>query len=154
MIFNRKSAAIKDQARMSWREKQQIQVENNCEQEDGGEGIYDMFWTMWMGVPRHTKYKSNPGHKTVYNSDMPYFIALMMTGPEFSEDPENEQINPWPERNPMTLDKMMMNVWNKWVIDLGRKEGQWDKDVAERTTKFEAQKVSMRLSEPYLRSTR
>ena len=63
-----------------------------------------------MGVPRFTKYKSNPEYKAVYNSAMPYFMALMMTGPEFSEDPENEQINPLPERNPMPLDKMMMNM--------------------------------------------
>ena len=43
MISNRKSADIKGQARMSQREKQQIQVEDDCEQEDGGEGIHDMF---------------------------------------------------------------------------------------------------------------
>lgn len=64
---------------------------------------------MWMGVPCRIKYKSNLGHKAVYNSPMPYFIAFMMISSEFSEDP-NEQINPWPKHNLMVLDKMMMNV--------------------------------------------
>ena len=65
---------------------------------------------MWIGVLCRTKYKSNKEHKVVYNNAMLYFIALMITGFEFSEDPENEQINPWPKSNPMVLDKMMMNV--------------------------------------------
>ena len=40
-------------------------------------------------------------------------MALVMTGFEFFEDLENKQINPWPEHNPMSLDKMMMNVLKK-----------------------------------------
>ncbi len=73
----------------------------------------DIFRTIWTGVPRCTKYKSHQGHKAVSNCAIPYLMSLMMTGPEFSEDPENEQINSWPERNSMALDKMMMNMWNK-----------------------------------------
>ena len=69
-----------------------------------------MFQILWTGVLHCTKYKSNPEHKAVYNSVMPYFVALLMTSPEFSEDPKNEQINLWPEYNPITLDKMMMNM--------------------------------------------
>ena len=72
-----------------------------------------MFQTLWTGVLHHTKYKSNPGHKAIYNTIILYLVALMMTGPELSKDPENKQINLWPERNPMALDKMMINVWNK-----------------------------------------
>ncbi len=34
----------------------------------------------------------------------------MMTDPEVLEYPENTLINLWPERNPMILDRMMMNV--------------------------------------------
>ncbi len=84
---------------------------------------------------------------------MPFhFMAMMMTGHEFSEDPENEQINPWSEHNPMVLDKMMMNVCNKWAIDLGRRECQQDKDVVDGPTKYEARKVNMRFYEPFLRS--
>ncbi len=79
-------------------------------------------------------------------------MALTITGLEFSEDLENEQINPWPECNPMALNKIMMNVWNKWAIDLGRREGQRDKDVADRLTKYEERKVSMRFYELFLRS--
>ncbi len=97
---------------------------------------------MWTGVPRRTKYKSSTGHKAVYNYVMPYFIALMMTGLEVSEDPKNEPINPSPERNPMALDRMMMNMWTKWAIDLGRGKGQPDEDIGSRPTKYEARQVN------------
>ncbi len=97
---------------------------------------------MWIGVPRHTKYESSPGHKAVYNCVMPYLTVLMMTGLEVLEDLENEPINPWPERNPMALDRMMMNVWTKWAIDFGRGEGQPDEDVGPRPTKYEACQVN------------
>ncbi len=66
----------------------------------------------------------------------------MMTGPEVSEDRENEPINPWPERNSMALDRMMINVWTKWAIDLRRGEGQPDEDVGSRSTKYEARQVN------------
>ncbi len=97
---------------------------------------------MWMGVPRRTKYEFSPGHKAVYNYVMPYLTALMMTSPEVLEDPENEPINFQPERNPMALDRMMMNMWTKQAIDLGRGESQPDKDVGPRPTKYEAHQVN------------
>ena len=78
---------------------------------------------MWTGVPRCIKFESSPGYKAVLNCAMPYLVALMMTGPKFSEDPENNQINQWPERNLMALDRTMVEVWNKWAIELGRREG-------------------------------
>ena len=85
---------------------------------------------------------------------MPYLMALIMTSPKFSENPKNEQINPWLEFNPMALNKMMINVWNKCAIDHERRKGQRDKDIANRLTKFEGWKVSMRLYELFLRNTR
>ncbi len=66
----------------------------------------------------------------------------MMTGPKVSEYPENKPINPWPKRNFMALDRMMMNVWMKWAIDLGCEEGQPDEDVGPRPTKYEACQVN------------
>ncbi len=66
----------------------------------------------------------------------------MMTGPEVSEDPENKPINPWPERNPMALDRMIMNVWMKWAINLGREESQLDEDVGLKPTKYEARQMN------------
>ena len=83
---------------------------------------------------------------------MPHLTALMMTGPEFSEDPKNDQINAWPGRNLVALDGMMGGVWNKWALDLGHREGQRDKDVADRQTKYKARKVSMRFYGHFLRS--
>ncbi len=66
----------------------------------------------------------------------------MMTGPEVSEDPENKLINPWPERNPTALDRMMMNMWTKWAINLGREEGQPDEDIGPRPITYEACQVN------------
>ena len=43
-------------------------------------------------------------------------------------------------------------MWDKWAIDFGHREGQWNKDVTDRLTKFEARKVSIRLYEPFLKS--
>ncbi len=97
---------------------------------------------MWTGVPCRTKYKSSISHKAVYNCVMPYLIALKMTSPEVSEDLKNKPINPWSERNPMAQDKMIMNMWTKWVIDLGRGKGQTDEDVGPRPTKYEACQVN------------
>ncbi len=114
MITSRNSTASKGRAKMPGRGKQQ-QEDNNCLQDLGDEdnrdeGDNSIIQRMQTGVSRRTKYKSSPGHKTVYNCVIPYLIALMMTGPEVLEDPENESINPWPERNPMALDRMMMNM--------------------------------------------
>lgn len=60
----------------------------------------------------------------------------MMTGLEILEYPKNELINFWLECNPMTLNRMMLNVWMKWAIDLRRKKGQPDEDVDLRPTKY------------------
>ncbi len=62
----------------------------------------------------------------------------MMTGLEVSEDPENKPINLWPKCNPMALDKMMINVWTKWTIDLGYGKSQPNEDIGPRPTKYKA----------------
>lgn len=69
-----------------------------------------MIQTIGIDVQCHIKYESNLGHKAIYNCAIPYLIALIMTSSEFSEDPKNEQINFWPERNLMTLNKMIINM--------------------------------------------
>ncbi len=73
---------------------------------------------------------------------MPYLIMLIMTGPDVLEDPENKSINSWPERNSMALDRMMINVWTIWVIDLGYGKGQSNEDVGSRPTKYKAYQVN------------
>ena len=45
---------------------------------------------MWMGVLYCTKFESSLAYKAVLNYAMPYFVALIMTGPEFLEDPKND----------------------------------------------------------------
>ena len=67
-----------------------------------------------------------------------YLTVLMMTGPKILKNSKNKQINPWPEYNLIALDRMTMNLWTKWVIDLGCEEGQLDEDVGPRLTKYEA----------------
>ena len=71
----------------------------------------------------------------------------MMTGPEFLEDSKNDQINPWPERNPIVLDRTMVEISNKYEIELRCKEGQQDQDVADRSTGFEALKWALDLAD-------
>ena len=63
-----------------------------------------------MGIAYQTKYKSNLGHKAIYNCVISYLIVFMMTGPEILDDLENKQINLWPECNPIVLDRMIINV--------------------------------------------
>ncbi len=65
-----------------------------------------------------------------------------MTDLEVLEDPEREPINLWPERNPMALDRMMLNVWTKWGIDFRRGKGQSDEDIGLRPTKYEVCQVN------------
>ena len=103
-------AVIKGQIKMFQKKNEQIRAENDNEQEDGGDDIDDMFQTMWTGILYYTKYKSNLGYKAVYYCTIPYLTAMMMTGFEFSEDLEKDQINPWPKQNPMVLDKMIINM--------------------------------------------
>lgn len=66
-----------------------------------------------MSVLYYTNFESSLEYKTVYNFAMPYLVALMMTGPKFLEDLENNQINLWPERNPMALDRIIIEILNK-----------------------------------------
>ncbi len=42
----------------------------------------------------------------------------------------------------MALDRMMMNMWTKWAIDLGHGEGQPDEHIGPRPTKYEARQVN------------
>lgn len=99
--------------------------------------------TIWTSVPYYIKFKSRSRHNSVLNCDMPYLVALMMSGSEFSKNPENNQINLWPERNPMALDRMMVEVWNKWALELGHKKDWRDQDIADKLTRFEAHKVNI-----------
>lgn len=68
---------------------------------------------MKIGIPHCIKFEFSPGHKAVFNYAIPYLIALMITGFEFLEDFKNNQINPYLERNPIALDRIMVEFWNK-----------------------------------------
>lgn len=43
----------------------------------------------------------------------------------------------------MTWDIIIAEIQNKWVLDIGRKEGQQDQNIADRLTRFEAYRVSI-----------
>lgn len=66
-----------------------------------------------MDILYYTKFEFSLKYQAIFNCAIPYFIVLMMTGPEFSEDPENNKINLWPECKLMLLDKIMVDVWDK-----------------------------------------
>lgn len=63
-----------------------------------------------MGILCHIEYKSSLRHKAVYNFAMFYLITLIITDLKILEDLENNQTNPWYECNPMTLNKMILNI--------------------------------------------
>ena len=143
MTTSRNSAATKKYTSRHKKPRQNAhqRVEDGS-REDEEEDTNDTLQTIWTSVPRRIKFKSSSGHKAVLNCAILYLMALIMTGPEFSEDPKNDQINSWPERNPMALDRTMVEVSNKWAIKLWRREGRRNQDVAERPNGFEARKVS------------
>lgn len=66
----------------------------------------------------------------------------MMTGLEFSEDLKNNQINSWPEHNPMALDKTMLRVWNKRVVEPGHRDIHQNQDLTKKPNQFEACRLS------------
>lgn len=88
-------------------------------------------------------------HKAIYNSIMLYLMALIMTSPEFFKDLENEHINPWPKCNSLALNKMMINIQNKQKINFEYKKGQQNRDIANKPTKYEVQKVSITFYESF-----
>ena len=112
MITNRNPAVIKSKGKNFHKDICQQRVEDDCAEEDEGEDKEndDTLQTMCTRLPRCIKFESSPGHKAVLNYAMPYLVALMMTGPEFLKDTETYQINPWPNRNFIALDKTIIEV--------------------------------------------
>lgn len=74
-----------------------------------------------------------------------------MTGLEISEELENKQINPWPKYNPIELNQIKINMWNKWVIKLEYKKGQWKQNVANKPIKYKPYKMSLSFDKLCLR---
>lgn len=99
--------------------QQDIKDEDNIDKGDNG-----ICQIIQSGILYCTKYKSNLGHKAVYNCAMPYLTLLMMTGLEVLKDPKNKPINLCPECNPILLNRMMLNVQTKWAINLRHRENQ------------------------------
>lgn len=75
---------------------------------------------------------------------MPYFITLLMTGPKISKNLVNKQINLWPKCNLIALNRIMIEMQNKWNIKIELREGQQDQDVVNRSTNYKAYKVNTR----------
>lgn len=143
MTTSRHSAAIKEDAnrpKKFYYDTYQSIEDSSGESEEKNNN--DTSQTLWTGISCFTKFESSSGHKTVLNCAMLYLVALMMTGSKFLDDPKNDQINLWPEWKPMTLDKTMVAVWNKWALKIRRKKGRRDRDIADRLTIFEACRLS------------
>ena len=67
---------------------------------------------------------------------------LMIIGSKVLEEQENKPINLWPGYNLMTLNKMIINVYIKWAIDLKYGKSRLDKNIGFRFTKNEACQVN------------
>lgn len=75
---------------------------------------------------------------------MPYFITPLMTSPKISKNLENKQINLWPKCNLMALNRIMIEMYNKWDIKLERREDQPHQDVVNGSKNYKAYKVNTR----------
>lgn len=94
MIISKYLAVIEkytNQPKKSWQDAYQWIEDSNGENEK--EDNNDISQTMWTGIPYYTKFEFNSGHQDVLNCTMLYLVALMITGLEFLEDRENDQIN-------------------------------------------------------------
>lgn len=68
---------------------------------------------MWIDDLYCIKFKSISRHKAIYNCAMPYLMALIISSFKFLGDLKKNQINLWPKRNSMALDRTIIEVWNK-----------------------------------------
>lgn len=62
--------------------------------EDKEKDADDTLRTICTDILCYTKIEFSLGYKAVFNCAILYLVALMITSPEFSKDPENNQINP------------------------------------------------------------
>lgn len=97
-------------------------MKNKNGKKDKREENDNTFQIILFGISPYTKYNTNLGYKTIYNYVISYVNTTIIIGFEVFEKPENTQINLWPKHNLITLDKIMINVWNKKIIDLGYKK--------------------------------
>ena len=84
---------------------------------------------MWLSIFCYIKYKFSLGHKILFNYAMLYFTVLMMISREVLENLENNKTNLDFECNKKVLNKMMLNIWIKYVIDFKYKKNQQDKNI-------------------------
>lgn len=86
---------------------QQIEDNNGEDEEKNNNNI---FQTMCTSFLCHTKFESNLGHKGIFNCAMSYFVILMITDLEFSENLENDKINLGSDCNPMASNRTMLEI--------------------------------------------
>ena len=65
-----------------------------------------------------------------------------MSNLKVSKYSKNKQIYPWPEKNFMVWDRMMMNAKPKWVINLECEKSQPDKNINPSPIKYKAHQVN------------
>lgn len=85
--------------------QQNLGDENNRNKSDDG-----ICQTIQLSVPCHTKYEFSLDYKAVYNYAIPYFTVLMIISSKILEDLKNIQINPQPDRNPIVLNRIMLDM--------------------------------------------
>lgn len=115
MITNKNFVVIKNQVKKSHKNICQQWVEaNSAKKGKSKDKDYNKIsQTIWTRVLHYIKFKSSLEHKNMLNSAISSLKALMMISSEFWEDPKNNKINSWSERNLMVLNKTIIEVWNK-----------------------------------------
>lgn len=117
--------------------QQDIEDENN-----GFKGDNSICQIMSLDVPYCTNYESSLIYKMVYNYAIPYLTVLIMIGPEILENLKNDQINLWFKHILIVLNKMIINMQTKWVIDLRYKKDQPDEYIGPRLTMYKAYQMN------------
>lgn len=103
MITNRNLNTSKGQDKKSRRKNYQQQIDNRNKNNGN-------FQTIKLYILCCSKCKSSLEHKAVYNYAMLYLIALIIIDSKILEHPENNETNPWPEHNPIALNRIMLNM--------------------------------------------
>lgn len=67
--------------------------------------------------------------------------ALIIIVLEILDNPKNNKTNLWSAHNSIILNKIILNIWIKWVIDLRYKKSEQNEDFGFRLTKYKTCQV-------------
>lgn len=77
-----------------------------------------------MSIIYWIKFNSSPWPKTILNCSMLYLIATIITSLKFLNNLKKNQINQWPKSKTIALEKIIIEIWNKYIIEFEYKKIQ------------------------------